>query len=201
MPGSELFKNSRLKPIALPPVATLPSPPMLAALAPVGGAPPSYQLLLAMQQQAESLWCWAAVTVSVSSFYSPASKWTQCFLVSAEVGSPSCCTNGSSSVCNQAWTLDTALQRTNNLVRWAPGTVPAAGIQTELGVAHPICCRIGWNNGGGHFVALSGYQNDGVIEEVTVDDPFYGRSHVPLGLFMTAYQNNGVWTDSFYTAP
>ncbi len=196
MAGSELFKQSRLEPIVLRPVARPVSPRTLTL---VGGAAPNYQLSLAVQRQAESLWCWAAVTVSVCSFYSPASTWTQCSLVSAELGNPSCCTDGSTSACNQAWTLDTALQRTNNLLRWVSGTVPADGIQTELGASHPICCRIGWNDGGGHFVAISGYQNDGVVEEVTVDDPFYGRSHVVLAVFMTAYQNDGAWTHSYYT--
>lgn len=201
MAGSQLFKHSRLKPIVLGPATKTVSPQTFAALALVGGAAPGCQLSLTMQRQAESLWCWAAVTVSVSFFYSPASTWTQCSLVSAELGNPSCCTDGSSSACNMTWTLDTALQRTNNLLRWFTGTVPAAGIRAELGALHPICSRIGWNNGGGHFVAITGYQNDGVVEEVTVDDPFYGRSHVALAVFVTAYQNDGVWTHSYYTKP
>jgi hypothetical protein len=70
-----------------------------------------------------------------------------------------------------------------------------------LGATRVVCCRIGWQNGGGHFVSISGYQNDGATEEVTVDDPWYGRSTVPLATFLTAYRYTGSWTDSYYTQP
>jgi hypothetical protein len=76
----------------------------------------------------------------------------------------------------------------------------AAIIEAELGGGRAIGCRIGWNDGGGHFVAISGYNNDGVVEEVTVEDPFYGQSNVNLTIFMTGYHNGaGVWTHSYYT--
>jgi hypothetical protein len=200
MATSELFKRTRLEPISL---RAIPAPPtglrVVGALPPASGAAPGYQLPFTMQRQAEDQWCWSAVTVSVSVFYLPSSSWTQCSLVCAELGNSTCCTDGSIPACNQPWTLDAALLRTNNLLQWAAGTAPAATIQTELGASRPICCRIGWNGGGGHFVAISGYQNDGTDEEVTVEDPFFGQSQVNLATFTTAYQNDGVWTHTYYT--
>jgi hypothetical protein len=219
MSNSELFKQTRLAPILLSPITNFTAPHTFAALSLTGGAPPSgspppaggtlssgggpavYQLSFTIQPQAEDQWCWAAVSVSVCSFYSSTTSWTQCSLVSAELGDPSCCADGSTPGCNRAWTLNTALNRTNNLLNWAVGTVNSAGIQAELAASHPLCCRIGWSNGGGHFVAMSGYQNDGVVEEVTIDDPFFGRSHVVLTVFATSYQNDGTWTHSYYTKP
>ena len=164
-----------------------------------GGAPPFNQLPFNMQKQVQDRWCWSAVAVSISAFYSATSPWTQCSLVCAELGDASCCTNGASSNCNQDWTLNTALQRTTNLVTWAFGALGATDIQTELAATRTIGCRIGWHEGGGHFVAVSGYQNNGTSEDVTVDDPFYGRSFVNLPVFTNAYIGHGSWTHTYFT--
>jgi hypothetical protein len=200
MTNPELFKATRLAPIQLPPLGRAATPRAL-ALAAGGVASNSYQLPFTIQTQAQDQWCWAATAVSVSVFHSAASAWTQCSLVCAEVGDPSCCVDGSTPTCNQPWTLDTALACTGNLRTWASGTMPASDIRSELAASRPICCRIQWNGGGGHFVTISGYQNDGTVEDLTVDDPFFGRSHTDLASFPSAYHIGGNWTHTYYTKP
>lgn len=201
MADSELFKQTRLAPISLPvSVGARPKPSIsVFAFAPMGGGPPFLQLSFTMQKQMQDEWCWAAVSVSVCLFYSPISSWTQCSIVCAELGVPTCCTDGSTPNCDRSWTLNTALARTGNLNTWTAGTLSSADIQSELAADRAIGCRIGWSSGGGHFVALTGYEDDGTTEIVVIDDPWYGRSQIPLKDFTTSYQSTGTWTHSYYT--
>ena len=199
MTQPELFRNNRLQPISLPS-----SRPALAAAALAmgigaggAGAGPSYQLSFTMEKQSELYWCWAAVTVSVSTFYSHVAAWTQCSLASAVLGIANCC--AASTPCNQVYYLDLALSRTNNLNTAVTNPVAASDLQSELGAGRPVGCRIGWSNQTGHFVAITGYQNDGVTEQVTVDDPFYEHSQMTIDHFTNSYQNDGSWTDTYYT--
>src|SRR5690348_16501276 len=101
MPLPDFFQNTR-QAIAL----------SHAALA-MGGAPapqPGKSLVFAMQHQKQSEWCWAAVSVSVSKFYNPASGFTQCKVVNAELRQTTCCQNGSTAKCDLPYFLDKALQ-------------------------------------------------------------------------------------------
>lgn len=206
MAQPELFEKNRLAAIILSqpvgtPKASFQSASLSLAPGGVGGVAPALQLSFNMQTQAQDQWCWAATTVSVSVFYSQSSTWTQCSLVCAELGDSSCCVDGSTPNCDLPWTLDTALQRTNNLFNWVAGPLLGTEIQAQLSSGRPICCRIGWSNGGGHFVAITGYQSNGNGDEVTVDDPFYHRSYLSLSVFENSYQNSGTWTHSYYTQP
>jgi len=173
-------------------------------LSAIGGAPPSgTSLTFLMQQQEQTEWCWAATAVSVSIFYDTHSSWTQCKVVNAELSLSACCNNGSSTQCNQPWYLDRALQRTSNLNSMSSGAATYKTLNTEVENSHPLGCRIGWNLGGGHFVALHGYSNkiSGPTTENWVDvaDPFYGSSSMLYDNFRTKYQNAGTWTHSYST--
>ena len=164
-----------------------------------GGGGPDLQLNFTMQTQMQDEWCWAAVTVSISVFYSPISPWTQCSLVCDQVADPDCCQDGSTKSCDQPWQLDLALTRTQNLQSWTAGSLGGSDIQTELAANRALACRIGWSDNTGHFVAISGYQNDGSVETVVVDDPIWGRSQITLDQFTNSYRNDGTWTHSYYT--
>jgi hypothetical protein len=174
------------------------------SLSALGGAPPSgTTLTFSMQNQNHTEWCWAAVSVSISHFYNSVSSWTQCDVVDAEFSLSNCCSNGSSSQCNQPWYLDKALTRTSNLNVMSTEVTSYQDLNTEIENGYPLCCRIGWNGGGGHFVALHGYLNKSVgssIENwVDVGDPWYGPSSLLYDDFRTKYQNTGKWTHSYTT--
>src|SRR4051794_4590811 len=94
-------------------------PPVVAALA---AGPPAYQLLFNMQPQQQNNWCWAAVSVSVALLQAALPAWQQCQVVSQELGNATCCTNGSSAVCDVPWYLDRALTRVGHLKTWSAGS-------------------------------------------------------------------------------
>jgi hypothetical protein len=157
------------------------------------------RLAFIMQAQLQSQWCWAACSTSVSLFYDSASGWTQCSVVNAELGQSTCCQNGSSTQCNQPWYLDRALTRTGNLASWSGGVATIAQIRSEIRNGRPLCARIGWSGGGGHFVAIAGYRACDPDEYIDVRDPIYGSSDVALATFTSSYQGTGSWTHTYYT--
>ncbi len=157
------------------------------------------QLNFAMQHQQQTNWCWAAVTVSVSAFFKPTTSWTQCTLVNAEFARNDCCTSGSISACNKPWYLQKSLKRTNNLESWSSGTGTMSKIAFEINNGNPICVRIGWSGGGGHAVAIDGYDID--LNIVKIDDPWYGASDVTLDTFKNAYYGTGKWTHKYFVKP
>lgn len=163
---------------------------------------------LAVEHQQQTNWCWAAVSNSVSHFYDAASTWTECSIANAELGQSTCCTNGSSAACNQAWYLDKALTRVGRLQSWASGTLSFATVQSLINSGHPPCARQGWSGGGGHFVAISCYF-EGILgkwsgagstaKRVRITDPWYGDSIVDYTVFVSGYQGTGSWTHSYRT--
>jgi hypothetical protein len=152
-----------------------------------------------MQHQQQTNWCWAAVAASVSAFFNPATSWKQCAIVNAELGRNDCCTNSSSLACNVAWYLEKALTRTNNLRSWSSGAGSMTEIENEINNGYPLCARIGWGGGGGHFVAIDGYNH--ALEMVAIDDPWSGASDAALTTFETAYLGSGVWTHKYFVKP
>jgi hypothetical protein len=153
-----------------------------------------------MQTQLQTQWCWAASSVSVSTFYDSTSTWSQCSVVNAELGQTTCCTNGSTAQCNQPWYLDRALTRTGNLASWAGGAATMAQVKSEIRNGRPLGARIGWSGGGGHFVMIAGYRCDD-DDWLDVRDPIYGSTDVTLATFTSSYQGTGSWTHTYYTSP
>lgn len=185
-----LVKSSRQK---LDPAAISP------ALA--SGPADSGTLLYWQETQEQDQWCWAAVTVSVSKFYDPASSWTQCSLVNAELNRDDCCWDGGSSGCNRPWTLEAPLSETNNL-NWTDGSAAVfPDIAAEINNRRLLGCRIGWASGGGHFVVIHGFSDGPNGSWVSVADPFYGSSTYAYDVFCTNYRSNGEWTHSYFTQP
>jgi hypothetical protein len=162
-----------------------------------------------MEFRQQEEWCWAAVAVSVASFFSnqggpSGGRWQQCELVSAVsaqlVGTPEiCCPPGAAPDCNKPWLLDSALQFVNHLAG-APTVGPCdyGYLQGEIGGNRPVGVRIGWDGGGpqGHFIVLTAYDDAGQM--VHVEDPQYGPSDVNFELLRKhGYRELGNWTHTY----
>jgi len=177
--------------------ASLPRSLKLKSLQTAGGgsATCGNPLGFTMQPQQQNQWCWAAVSVSINLYYHPTSGQTQCTVANAAMGQTTCCQDGSTPQCNQPWFLDQALQIVGNLNAWSPGKPPFATAKREVDACRPLCLRIGWNGGGGHFVAVYGYAS----RDLNIGDPWYGNSVVRGSSFPDNYQGGGSWTDSYTT--
>jgi hypothetical protein len=165
---------------------------------PLGAAPPSGGgLQFTMQHQQQTQWCWAAVTSSVAAYYQNPG-WSQCRVVNDRLGQTACCVSGASPTCNRPWYLDQALDRVGELGNYIASPLTLGQLRSEIDAGHPVGVRIGWSNGGGHFVAIGGYSG---AEIVDVQDPWFGQSSVDYFVFRTNYQGSGRWTHSYRTRP
>ena len=150
-------------------------------------------------RQEQSNWCWAAVAVSVAHFFDDSSQWLQCSLVNAELRQSECCINGTSSTCNKPWYLDRALRRTENFHTWSSGRISASDLIDQLAQGAPVAVRIGWNGGGGHFVAISECMGSQERRFVVVQDPWSGKSTCEYREFAENYKGSGRWTHTYLT--
>ena len=155
------------------------------------------QLPFNMQAQTQTNWCWAATANSVSHYFWPWSTWSQCKIANGELGHTDCCHSPVPSDCNVAWYLDRALTRTKNFVSIA-GPASFEQLRDQIDAGKPVGARIGWSGGGGHFMVIYGYNLIGGTEYVDIDDPIYGKSHIPLSEFANHYQGSGTWTHTYF---
>ena len=156
------------------------------------------QLSFNMQPQLQSDWCWAATSTSVSLYYWTGSPWTQCKVAGAELSQNTCCQAPVPEPCNVAWSLQKALTRTNNFVSIS-SPIGFDQVKVEIDSGRPLGARIGWHDGGGHFVAIYGYIEAGNAQYFNIDDPIYGKSHPSVSEFTNNYQQSGSWTDAYIT--
>lgn len=174
--------------------------PAAAAMAasPLGGGGPS--LVLGMQTQAQTNWCWAATASSVSMFYNSASPWNQCAIASSCLGQ-TCCSAPVPLPCNVPYVLDIPLTTSGNLNGQPIASAwPFLNVQNEINAGRPIGCHIAWAGGGGHFVAISGY--DASVGDVYVADPLSGpngTTSIPYSSFVTS--SSGSWDYTYLTQP
>lgn len=177
----------------------VPAPPRRHAANPVV-VPLTNTLGLIVQLQEQFNWCWAAVSVSVKRFFEPANTITQCQQASRQMQFD-CCGDPTSLSCDRPWFLERALSGLGNLLLMTSAALPIDAIRTEIDNHRPLGCRIAWAGGGGHFVCIDGYDVTTPTPMLTIRDPIYGTSHVPLATFLTAYQGDGSWTNSYTTKP
>ncbi|HEU4717169.1 MAG TPA: C39 family peptidase [Bacteroidia bacterium] len=145
------------------------------------------------QEQTE--WCWVAVTAAVNGFYGRTLQ--QCDIANNCLDQSTCCVDGSSAACNTPWYLNRSLSDYNSLNAMTAGKMEFASVQSEIDNSNPVCLRIGWNGGGGHFVAVYGYNS--TDEYITIGDPWFGVNVRDYNTFPTQYHAGGTWTTTYTT--
>ncbi|MFF8955626.1 papain-like cysteine protease family protein [Streptomyces sp. NPDC014894] len=150
-----------------------------------------------MQQQTKSNWCWAAVASSVADFYGNAGGWTQCTVADAHLGRGDCCGSPAGDPCNVPSVLDAPLSIVGRFSQMFGFAVSSADVVTEIADSRPVCLRVQWTDGSGHFLTVTGYAEEAPV--TFVDDPIYGPAAYLDSALRTAYQGSGTWTHSYYT--
>ncbi|WP_226468939.1 papain-like cysteine protease family protein [Luteimonas panaciterrae] len=175
------------------------------AHAPLFEAPVTKKLDFPMQAQAQTQWCWAAVSSSVADFYRPSGTepnpdFTQCRLAGwafAPPGKPDeCCKDGGSSTCNKPYKTRLGLQHVQHLHETLEHRLSFEKIQEEIVGGRPIGVSIGWTSGGGHAVAITGYSTIDNVQYIRVQDP--GGATKKL-VRLTSFPSGGTWRRTFTT--
>ena len=155
-----------------------------------------------IEKQREDKWCWAAVSVSVDHYFSPGSASSQCRVARDVLGIAQCCSNPDD--CNTPARLQAGLSVVGRLKAILLRPLQFNEIRREIDALRPVCVRIAWNGGGGHFVVISGYRlSASGAQLVEVADPLFPSSTVLYDVLISAYQNaqeplgGGQWTATF----
>jgi Papain-like cysteine protease AvrRpt2 len=149
---------------------------------------------MVMQPQENDNWCWAAVAVSVAHYFDSNTPWTQTALAAKVVPTDPCKAEP-----NCPEPLQTALAAVGRL-KGPPKTDSLSfnEVQTAIDAGLPLCVRVGWFGGGGHFVAVDGVGSTPTGDPlVHVKDPFYGDSTMNFNDFYQNYLGAGAWTATF----
>lgn len=148
-----------------------------------------------MQTQLETNWCWAAVSASINQFYQGTIPWSQCQVAAACLGL-SCCQYAEP--CDSQFTLEHPLAVVGHLERHAPGSLEFHQIMDAVDRDAVVCCHISWYGGGGHFVAIVGYDADN--GDVLIQDPARGGETVPFATLANAFNSSGVWDYTYFAS-
>jgi hypothetical protein len=152
-----------------------------------------------MQTQEEDEWCWAAVAASVDHYFSPGSTKTQC-AVAQDILHPqgiTCCQNKDD--CDVPQRLQDALTDVQHLEQPPVlGALSFPQVQAQINAGFPVCVRIQWPGGGGHFVAIDGYGwSPAGNPQVHVVDPLSLEFTMDYSDLVSAYQSVGTWSATF----
>jgi hypothetical protein len=151
-------------------------------------------VIFRIQTQQQDQWCWAAVSSSISSYYSASSTWSQCE-VASHVLQRRCCGNPGRH--NVAARLQHALGVVGRLKGIVRGSLAFDDIRTELLRGNPIAARIEWRDGGGHFVIIRGCHERSGVQFLSIADPFFPDSIQRYERFVRSYRGAGQWSDTF----
>ena len=166
-------------------------------------AAPALPLPSFMKDQEHSNWCWTAVATSVGLLFGTG-QWTQCDTATSCLPNQDCCK--APGPCNVYGPLDAALSHTKSLAGpERAGRADPTIFEPELDAGHPVCVRVAWFAGGAHFLAITGYDDPGTVNDqimLDLQDPEFGPSRILLGYFPQAYRTvGGDWTYFYLTAP
>ncbi|UNK56192.1 hypothetical protein MNQ95_08370 [Pseudoxanthomonas daejeonensis] len=169
--------------------------------------PVDVNLRFRIQRQQQSQWCWAAVNVSVRRYYQPASTLTQCQLVNTRPGRSGCCTNGSSTTCNQPDDTSGVLDGLGHRNTHTDGIVSYATLRDQAAAGRPLFMRIQWSGGGRHAVLATGVEDGGNV--IVCDPGASSAADASLGTtsvwdydtLQTAYNTTGSWIATATTEP
>ena len=164
-------------------------------------------LSFVIQTQHATEWCWAAVAASIADYFARQPVWQQCCVVAQTFSKsgPPPCTAPSSVVWNRPSKLGPALDLVGHKGQVNGWSYAFSAIQNEIDNGRPLGVAIRWRASkkpDTHFLTLTGYKDDGIQPEVTVQDPFKGTTRgVPLSGFASQYRTGGTWTYSYETRP
>ena len=153
-----------------------------------------------VEPQIESRWCWAAVSSSVDRFYAGGPRLSQCEVANKLMKVPCCDDHGP---CNKDQHLEDAFASIGRPVRKVQaGFLSFDEIKREIDSHRPICVRIQWRAGGGHFVVIYGYRESKKGRKLVVvsdPSPIFANSVLEYARFVDDYQSLGAWTHTFLT--
>jgi hypothetical protein len=155
---------------------------------------------VAMQQQDQGQWCWAAVASSMAAFYGRGVP-QQCAIASAllDGGIFDCCAHAREPFCDRRYVLELALAHVHVQVQGPIPPIAFDQLVHEIGTGRPVAIGVDLGGGSGHFAVIDSCEPS--TRTVQVQDPLLGPSELLDFDFLTvSYRNLGPWLTAYLTA-
>jgi len=152
-----------------------------------------------IQIQDQSNWCWLAGVASIANYYLGRSSWQQCDLANKLLGQTTCCSDGSTTQCDQPGQVDDALDATGNRGQFFSVGVSLDSLATELAAGRPVIAGVYWADSVGHGFVITGVHPNGDIDTY---DPANGQmARQNYNMFKQHQPGGGVWRETDFTVP
>jgi len=153
---------------------------------------------LSVERQEKSRWCWSAIAVSLARFYGTG-DWRQSDLAAQVLaGSGSLPPENETDPLNREALLEDALRLVRCFSHWSSGRPTFERLAMELSLGRPLCVRVGWHKGGGHYAVISACAPE--TRKIFVNDPLHGISAQLFDNFPAYYlAKRGVWAETIWT--
>lgn len=156
-------------------------------------------LLYERLHQEQTNWCWAAVSLAVARYYGSAEKMTQGRIVNGQLAREDCCGDVPAAACNVPNVIYGALEDLGHYAhKKEQGKQGFENARGEIAAGRPLAVLVRWNGGGGHFLAVIGYADQGKMLQIA--DPWYGESLVAYEGFPANYQHGADWGWTYWTS-
>lgn len=150
-----------------------------------------------LEQQQYANWCWAAVIISLLKYYKhPDSGISQDRLVTQTIERKGANYN---SYFDSPNVIDAVMSEYGILNTKINGQVRFDDIATQIEKGLPVVARIQWQEGGGHFIVITGCSNNSNSPTIQVQDPMHGPIEVSFQEFSGSYRSSGHWSHTFFT--
>lgn len=162
------------------------------------------------QEQCQSNWCWAAVAASIADFYDkPMAARKQCLVAkkflnlnnSIDCCGPSCKTLDEDAPCNKERKILAVLYKQKCTDQGTEFEIPKlSSVHDEIDASQPVCVRILWPEGKGHFVTITGYLSHSDV--LLVEDPLEPDDLIEISyddLQVDYDEAGGTWDQTYFT--
>jgi hypothetical protein len=109
-----------------------------------------------------------------------------------------CCGTDAAGPCNGDFELDRTLTIVSHFDHMASSVCDFNTVTREIDGKRPLGLRVGWFQGGGHFVAIGAYSAlQG--QRLHIEDPWWGVSDDTYNKVKGRYLDLGSWTHTYWT--
>lgn len=157
----------------------------------------SVNISFRLEQQQHANWCWTAVITSLLKYY----KHTDSVISQEELVKRIIERKGANynNYFDSPNVIDSVMSEYGLLNTKINGQVSFDDLAAQIEKKLPIVVRIQWQEGGGHFIVITGCSNNGTTAMIQIQDPMHGIKELPYQTFSGSYMDKGHWSHTYFT--
>lgn len=160
----------------------------------------SKNLSVPLKVQEHSQWCWAGASQMVNALFGK--TYSQCAIANYALGINYACGNSTfdwQSQANQpqATSVIASILNASGVSSSVVGRLSQTNSTTRINASRPYVILWQWASGGGHFVVVKGYANNGAT--LYINDPWPGNGAYTRTFAATTSSSDRSWYDTAVT--